>query len=76
MCAWDRLSPWEEWAVEMTAPGFELLTEMQNKFLESELGLGEEEEGYLTWVEDEAEVVAVQVEELVNHQDNAVCWHR
>ena len=28
------------------------------------------------WVEDEAEVVAVQVEELVNHQDNAVCWHR
>ena len=76
MCAWDRLSPWEEWAVEMTAPGLELLTEMQNKFLESKLGLEEEEEGYLTWVEDEAEVVAVQVEELVNHQDNAVCWHR
>ena len=60
----------------MTAPGLELLTEMQNKFLESEQGLVEEEEGYLTWVEDEAEVVAVQVEELVNHQDNAVCWHR
>ena len=60
----------------MTAPGLELLTEMQNKFLESEQGLEEEEEGYLTWVEDEAEVVAVQVEELVNHQDNAVCWHR
>ena len=60
----------------MTAPGLELLTEMQNKFLESELGLEEEEEGYLAWVEDEVEVVAVQVEELVNHQDNAVCWHR
>ena len=60
----------------MTAPGLELLTEMQNKFLESEQGLEEKEEGYLTWVEDEAEVVAVQVEELVNHQDNAVCWHR
>ena len=43
MCAWDRLSPWEEWAVEMTAPGLELLTEMQNKFLESELCLDHDE---------------------------------
>ena len=64
MCPWEGLSPWEAWAIEMTAPGMELLTEMQNQFLMSEQGLVVEEE-YPAWVEDEAEVVAVQVEELV-----------
>ena len=63
MCPWEGLSPWQAWAIEMTAPGMELLTEMQNQFLVSELGL--EEDDYLAWVEDEVEVVAVQVEELV-----------
>ena len=64
MCPWEGLSPWQAWAIEMTAPGMELLTEMQNQFLMSELGLVEEDD-YLAWVEDEVEVVAVQVEELV-----------
>ena len=64
MCPWEGLSPWEVWAIEMTAPGMELLTEMQNQFLMSKLGLAEEDD-YLVWVEDEVEVVAVQVEELV-----------
>ena len=64
MCPWEELSPWEVWAIEMTAPGMELLTEMQNQFLMSKLGLAEEDD-YLVWVEDEVEVVAVQVEELM-----------
>ena len=64
MCPWEGLSPWQAWAIEMTAPGMELLTEMQNQFLMSELGLVEEDD-YLAWVEDEVEVVTVQVEELV-----------
>ena len=47
----------------MAAPGLELLTEMQNQFLMSEQGMAEDD--YLAWVDDEAEVVAVQVEGLV-----------
>ena len=63
MCPWEGLSPWEEWAIEMSAPGLELLTKMQNQFLKSEQGSVEED--YLAWVEDEVEVVAVQVEKLM-----------
>ena len=63
MFPWEGLSPWEEWAIEMSDPGMELLTEMQNQFLESEQGLVEED--YLAWVDNEVEVVALQVEELV-----------
>ena len=64
MCPWEVLSPWQAWAIEMTAPGMGLLTEMQNQFLMSELGLAEEND-YLACVEDEVQVVAVQVEELI-----------
>ena len=63
MCSWEGLSPWQEWAIQMAAPGLELLTEMQNQFLMSEQGMAEDD--CLAWVDDEAEVVAVQVEGLV-----------
>ena len=60
MCPWEELSPWEEWAIEMTAPGLDLLSKMQTEFEESEEGKLEEE-GCLAWAEDAHEVVAVQV---------------
>ena len=60
MCPWEELSPWEEWAIEMTAPGLDLLSKMQTEFEESEEGKLEEE-GCLAWAEDAPEVVAVQV---------------
>ena len=63
MFPWEGLSPWEEWAIAMSDPGMELLTKMQNQFLKSEQGLVEED--YLAWVDNEVEVVALQVEELV-----------
>ena len=60
MCPWEELSPLEEWAIEMTAPGLDLLSKMQAEFEESEEGKLEEE-GCLAWAEDALEVVAVQV---------------
>ena len=60
MCPWEELSPQEEWAIEMTAPGLDLLSKMQTEFEESEEGKLEEE-GCLAWAEDAPEVVAVQV---------------
>ena len=62
MCLWEEFSPWEEWAIEMTAPGLDLLSKMQTEFEESEQGKLVEE-GCLAWGEDapEPEVVSVQV---------------
>ena len=60
MCPWEELSPWEEWAIEMTAPGLDLLSKMQTEFEENEQGKLVEE-GCLAWAEDAPEVVAVQV---------------
>ena len=60
MCPWEELSPWEEWAIEMTAPGLDLLSKMQTEFEESEEGKLVEE-GRLAWTEDTPEVVSVQV---------------
>ena len=60
MCPWEELSSWEEWAIEMTAPGLDLLSKMQTEFEESEQGKLVEE-GCLAWAEDAPEVVAVQV---------------
>ena len=60
MCPWEELSPLEEWAIEMTAPGLDLLSKMQTEFEESEEGKLVEE-GRLAWTEDTPEVVSVQV---------------
>ena len=64
MCPWEELSPLEEWAIEMTAPGLDLLSKMQTEFEESEEGKLDQE-GCLAWAEDAHELVGEQVVQIV-----------